>query len=119
MFTHLTDLPPDILGFEACGKLTAADYETVLMPAMDAAVKSGPVRLFFVMPDGFHGMEMAAMLDDLAFGLKHFRDFKKFAFVTDNATMAGLTRNFAFVIPVETRVFSLAERNEAISWLQA
>lgn len=119
MFTHLKDLPADILGFEARGKFTAADYEAVLMPAMEAAVKSGPVRLLFVMPEGFHGMEIGAMRDDLMFGLKHFRDFKKFAFVTDDETLAALTRNFAFMIPAETQVFALAERDQAVSWLQA
>lgn len=119
MFKQLTDLPADILGFEARGKFTAADYEAVLMPAMDAAVKNGPVNLLFVMPDGFHGMEMGAMRDDLMFGLKHFRDFKKFAFVTDDETMAALTRNFAFMIPAETRVFFVAERDQAVMWLQA
>ena len=119
MFTQLTDLPADILGFEARGKFTAADYEAVLMPAMEAAVKRGPVRLLFVMPEGFHGMEIGALRDDLMFGLKHFRDFKKFAFVTDDETLAALTRNFAFMIPAETRVFSVAEREQAVSWLQA
>ena len=119
MFTQMTDLPADILGFEARGKLKAADYEAVLMPAMEAAVKNGPVRLLFVMPEGFHGMEIGAMRDDLMFGLKHFRDFKKFAFVTDDETLAALTRNFAFMIPAETQVFSLAERDQAVSWLEA
>lgn len=119
MFTQLTDLPADVLGFEARGKFTAQDYEAVLMPAMDAAVKKGPVRLLFVMPEGFHGMEIGAMRDDLLFGLKQFRDFRKFAFVTDDETMASLTRNFAFMIPAETRVFSLAERDQAVNWLQS
>ncbi len=119
MFTQLTDLPPSILGFEARGKFTAEDYETVLMPAMDAAVKDGPVNLLFVMPDGFQGMELGAMRDDLSFGLKHFRDFRKFAFVTDNEAMAALTRNFSVLIPAETQVFSLAKREEAVTWLQA
>jgi hypothetical protein len=118
MFKQLTDLPADVLGFEARGKFTAEDYETVLMPAMEAAVKNGPVRLLFVMPEGFHGMEMGAMRDDLLFGLKHFRDFEKFAFVTDDETLAALTRNFAFLIPAETQVFSVAERDRAVSWLQ-
>ncbi|SOC84736.1 SpoIIAA-like [Ensifer adhaerens] len=119
MFTQLMDLPAGILGFEARGKFTAADYEAVLMPAMEAAVKIGPVRLLFVMPEGFHGMEMGAMRDDLMFGFKHFRDFEKFAFVTDDEALAALTRNFAFMIPVETQVFALAERDRAVNWLQA
>ncbi|HWU64546.1 MAG TPA: STAS/SEC14 domain-containing protein [Ensifer sp.] len=119
MFMQLTDLPPGVLGFEARGKFTAEDYETVLIPGMDEAVKNGPVRLLFVMPEGFQGMEFAAMRDDLMFGLKHFRDFTKFAFVTDDEAMATLTRSFAIMIPAETRVFSLAERDQAVSWLQA
>ncbi|MCD2180116.1 STAS/SEC14 domain-containing protein [Rhizobium sp. C1] len=119
MFTLLTDLPSAVLGFEARGKFTAADYETVLMPAMDAAIKNGPVNLLFVLPEGFHGMELKALRDDLAFGLKHFHDFRKFAFVTDDEAMAALTRNFAFMIPAEMQVFAMAERDRAVSWLQA
>ena len=119
MFTQLTDPPAGILGVEARGKFTAADYEAVLMPAMEAAIQIGPVRLLFVMPEGFHGMEIGAMRDDLLFGLKHFRDFKKFAFVTDDEALAALTRNFAFMIPADTQVFALADRDRAVSWLQA
>ena len=119
MFKQLTDLPAGLLGFEARGKFTAEDYETVLMPAMEAAARKGPVRLLFVMPEGFHGMEMGAMRDDLLFGLKHFRDFQKFAFVTDDETLASLTRNFAFMSPAETRVFSVTERDQAVGWLRA
>lgn len=119
MFKQLTDLPKGILGFEAHGKITAADYETVLIPAMEKALKDGPVKLLFVMPEGFRGMEFGAMRDDAAFGLKHYFDFKKFAFVTDDQTMAALAHTFAFMIPAETRVFATGEREAAVNWLQA
>lgn len=118
MFKLLTDLPPGIVGFESNGKITAADYETVLIPRLEEALKNGPVKLLFVMPEGFHGMEFGAMRDDAVFGIKHYFDFKKFAFVTDDGTMAALAHTFAFMIPAETRVFNLSARDEAVRWLQ-
>jgi hypothetical protein len=117
MFQQLTDLPPGVLGFEARGKFSAEDYERVLMPAMDAACAAGPVRLLFVLPDGFQGMELGALRDDIVFGMKHYFDFQKFAFVTDDDTLAALARTFAFMIPAETRVFELSQRQDAIGWL--
>ena len=119
MFVELENLPNGILGFEARGKFTAADYENVLIPATERALKNEPLKLVFIMPEGFHGMELGALRDDLAFGIKHHADIRKFAFVTDDHAMAALTRAFSFMIPAETRVFSLGEREAAISWLAA
>ena len=52
MFTLIEDLPQDVVGVEADGKVTAEDYERVLVPAVDAAkVKAGDggVRLLYVL----------------------------------------------------------------------
>lgn len=117
MITQLIDLPEGVIGFEARGKFTTADYEKVLIPSIEAGLRENRARLLFVMPEGFHGMELGAMRDDLTFGIKHYFDFKKFAFVTDDAAMTTLTHAFAFMIPAETRVFKLADRDAAARWL--
>jgi hypothetical protein len=36
MLTLIADLPKDVVGVEAHGKVTADDYERVLIPAVDA-----------------------------------------------------------------------------------
>ncbi len=39
MITQLLDLPDNVLGFSATGRVTAEDYETKLIPAVDALFK--------------------------------------------------------------------------------
>ena len=43
MFEPITGLPDGVVGFEAVGKIEAADYEDVLMPASGAG-RSGRRR---------------------------------------------------------------------------
>lgn len=117
MIKQLSNMPDAVLGFEATGKLTAADYETVLIPTIEAGMKEGRRRLIFVMPEGFEGMELGAMRDDFTFGLRHYFDFEKFAFVTDDKTMTTLTHAFSFMIPAETRVFGQSDLSEALRWI--
>ena len=40
MITQMTDLPDGVLGFEASGKVTGDDYSEVLVPAVEAALKT-------------------------------------------------------------------------------
>ena len=50
MLTLIEDLPQDVVGVEAHGKVTAEDYERVLVPAVDAArarAGGGGVRLLY------------------------------------------------------------------------
>jgi hypothetical protein len=119
VITQLNNMPDGVLGFEGQGKFTAADYETVLIPVIEKGLAEGRSKLLFVMPDGFKGMELGAMRDDLVFGVKHYFDFRKFAFVTDDPTLTTLTHAFSFMIPAEMRVFKLAERDAAVAWLAA
>lgn len=117
MFKKIENLPDGILGFETHGKITANDYETVLIPAFEEALKAGPVKLLFVMPDGFEGYEVGAAWDDAVFGIKHFFDFRKFALVTDSKAMATLVNAFSIMIPAEVKVFEMKDRSSAELWL--
>ena len=42
MIEILEDLPAGVIGFRAVGAVAASDYETVLDPAIDAAVAAAP-----------------------------------------------------------------------------
>lgn len=105
----MIDLLVDIFGFEVCGKFMVVDYEVVFMFVMEVVVKCGLVRLFFVMFEGFYGMEIGVMCDDLMFGFKYFCDFKKFVFVIDDEMLVVFICNFVFMILVEIWVFWVVE----------
>ena len=78
MLTPLWGMPETVIGFEASGRVSNADYKERLIPALEKAIaEQGPIRFLFVLGKEFEGYEPTAMWDDTFFGLKHIKDFKK------------------------------------------
>lgn len=118
MLTPIWGLSEDVIAFEASGRVSNADYKERLIPALEKAIaQKGKIRFLFVLGEGFEGYEPTAMWDDTFFGLKHIRDFEKIAVVTDNDLYAGAMRLFAPLMPCEVRVFPLAQRDDAKTWI--
>lgn len=116
MITTIEGLPPGVVGFEASGKLTAADYVDVIEPAVAAAAAGGGVRFVLVVSDDF-GMDTGAMWQDLRTGMKDWGSWQRLACVTDHTWMRDGLAMFAWAIPGEARAFPLAEREAAIAWV--
>jgi len=118
MLTPLWGMPEKVIGFEASGRVSNADYKERLIPALEKAIaEQGPIRFLFVLGKEFEGYEPTAMWDDTFFGLKHIKDFKKIAMVTDDSLYAGAVRLFAPMMPCDVKVFPLAEREAALAWI--
>jgi hypothetical protein len=115
MLNELTELPPGVIGFEVDGELHAEDYRDVLLPALERAAASGEVRFVIVFPE-WKGMTVGAVGQDLKIGVEHLRAWKRIALVTDVEWMAHMTALFGWMTPGEARVFSMAEKAEAIEW---
>ncbi len=109
-------MPPGVIGFEAAGKIEAADYRDVVLPAIKTAASRGEVRFVIVM-DNFDGMTGGALWQDLKIGVDHLRAWKRIALVTDIEWMHHLTDLFGWMTPGETRTFPMAERDAAIAWV--
>lgn len=116
MITELTGLPAGVIGFEASGKLRAEDYRDVLLPAIEAAAKTGDVRLMIVI-NSFEGMTPSALWQDLRMGVEHLRAWKRTAVVTDIGWVTHMTAMFGWMTPGQTRHFPLADRDAAIAWV--
>lgn len=120
MITVREGLPSHVVVAEASGDVTADDYEQVLMPAVDAAAAGeAKVRLLYVLGADFDGFEAGAALDDTRLGLRHWSDFEKLGMVTDHTGYRGMVKAISFLLPGETRVFELAEVDDAVAWLLA
>jgi hypothetical protein len=120
MIEILPNLPDHVVGVIASGKVGAADYETVLIPAVDAALKTHDrIRLLYQLGPAFTGFTSGAMWDDMKVGIAHFRKWEKVAVVTDHEWLAGAARMFAFVFPCPVKVFSDGELREAEIWIAA
>lgn len=118
MIEHLGDLPENVLGFSAKGVVTKADYETIIIPAVEAKfLKYGKVRFLYYIGEGFTKFETGALWDDARIGFKHLRSWDRIAVVTDVDWLRTAVRIFAFLLPGPVRVFPNAEIGEARGWI--
>lgn len=120
MIETIAGLPPGILGFRASGRVSAADYETVLIPAVEAAFgERQRQRLIYQVGPGFEAFEPGAMWDDMLLGMRHFMGWERLAVVTDVAWLRSATSFLAFMIPAQVKVFGEAELEAARDWISA
>ncbi|MDA9436870.1 STAS/SEC14 domain-containing protein [Bradyrhizobium sp. CCBAU 51627] len=117
MLKLIEGLPPDVLGIEAAGKVTHDDYREVLIPAAEAKIVQGPIRMLYVAGSDFTGYELEALWDDAAFGFKHWHQFKRIAVVTDSAWLRAAITMFRPFFPSQIRLFRLAELAAAKDWI--
>ncbi len=116
----MDDLPESVLGVEAIGKVTADDYQRVLVPTIEAKLaESDRVRFLYVLGDDFEGYEAEAMWDDAKVGMDHLGKWERVAVVTDHAIYGGFVKVFGFVMPGRVRVFAGDQLDEAKAWIAA
>lgn len=118
MLTALNDLPDGAIGFRATGKVSAEDGRKVLSPAIDKALSKGKkLRFLYVAGPEFDGYESGHIWDDAIFGSRHFGDFEKLAFVSDQAAYRRAVATLEGLMPTALKVFRTRELNAAKAWL--
>jgi hypothetical protein len=118
MIEALKGFPAKVLAFACKGHVTKRDYETVLVPAVEEALKQqGKVRLYYQIDPDFSGIAPGAMWDDFKVGMEHLLRWERIAIVTDVDWIRYTFRAFSFVIPGEAKVFRLAEEAKAREWI--
>lgn len=120
MFELMSHLPEKVIGVVASGEVSAADYETVLVPAVEAALsKFGGVRIVYQIGPAFSGFSAGAAWDDMKLGIGHLRAWERIALVTDVEWISAAMRLFAFAVPCPVRQFANSELAQAIDWAAA
>jgi len=111
-------LPEGVVGLEAVGEVTAADYETVATPAIERA-RAGrdKVRLLYVIGARFESYTAGAMWDDTKLGLAHPFSWERIGVVTDEGSIRTMVKGFGWLIPGQVRLFSMSELDEAKAWV--
>ncbi|WP_138467332.1 STAS/SEC14 domain-containing protein [Poseidonocella sp. HB161398] len=110
----------DILEVRISGTVTAGDYETVLVPAVEAALEARErLRLLAVFDGDFRHYTAGAMAEDARLGLRHWHGFGKVAVVAGNLWLKTAIALFAPVMPCPIRVFPVGTESEARDWLRA
>lgn len=120
MMKMMEELGEGVVGVEAHGKVTRDDYEKVLMPAVDRALRDREkIRFLYRVAPDFSGFTGGALWDDARVGIRHLGAWDRVAVVTDVTWIADAVKAFQFVIPAKTRVFHNDELQLAKDWLQA
>ncbi|MEO5692147.1 MAG: STAS/SEC14 domain-containing protein [Usitatibacter sp.] len=120
MITLLPDLPDNTIGVAASGLVSGSDYETVLIPAVEAALgKHKKLRLIYELGSDFTGFAPGAMWDDMKLGMAHLSAWERVAVVTDVSWIANAANMFKFVLPCPVKVFSIKDRAAAEKWIAA
>ncbi len=114
---QIEGLPDAVVGLEAVGEVTSDDYERVANPAIERArAAHEKIRLVHVLDQRLQGHTAGALWEDAKLGVTNLRSLERIAVVTDLEQIRTLVRGAAWSLPGEMRLFSNAERAEAIDW---
>jgi SpoIIAA-like len=120
MIETLQGFPENTLAFACHGHVTRADYEKVLVPAVEQALKAhDKVRLYYQIGTDFAGIDPGAVMQDMKVGLEHWRRWERIAVVTDVEWIKLTMKTFSFLMPGEMKTFATAEAAQARDWVTA
>jgi len=118
MIERISGLPENVLGFTAKGVVTANDYESVIIPAVEEMFsRQEKLRFLYHIGEEAEGFEAAAMWDDTKLGLKHFTSWDRIAIVSDIEWMRIVIKAFGLAIPGQIRIFHNDELSSAMHWI--
>jgi hypothetical protein len=118
MIESLPNFPAHVLAFVCKGRVTKADYESVLVPAVTRALeRNRKVRLYYETATDFAGIDPGAVWEDFKVGMEHLTRWERVAVVTDVEWIRIAIMAFRFLIPCDTRVFGTAQASDARNWI--
>lgn len=118
MIEQLPNLPAGVLGFRLRDLVTADDYESVMVPDIEAVFAlNRKLRLLIHAGDDFTGFAPGAMWDDMKLGVRHVSGWERTALVTDVGWLRAMSGMFGFAMPGHFRLFGNTEMDEAVRWI--
>src|ERR1039458_5974084 len=106
MIEPLTGFPDNVLVCACHGRFTRQDYEAILIPAVEAALKAHErVRLYYEVGLDFTGIETGAILEDIKVGVEHLNRWERLTLVSDVEWIRNTAAIFGFLLPGHLRVF--------------
>ncbi len=120
MIETLEGFPENVVAFSCKGRVTRHDYERVLVPRVEKALREHEkVRLYYEIGPELESIDPGAMWEDLKVGMEHLLRWERVAIVTDVEWIRHTMRIFSFIIPGEVRVFPDADAAQARDWIVA
>ncbi|MCL6284801.1 STAS/SEC14 domain-containing protein [Ruegeria sp. 2012CJ41-6] len=119
MISVETQMDGALLEVELSEQITAQDYDTVLIPAVEKALETHDrIRLMMTFGQEFQGYDLSAAWADSKLGLSHWSGFDRIAVVTDTGWLRNSIRLAAPILPCPMQVFDLIDAETARRWLR-
>ncbi|HET6277012.1 MAG TPA: STAS/SEC14 domain-containing protein [Candidatus Cybelea sp.] len=110
----------NVVAASAKGLVTKSDYDDVLIPKVEEALKRhDKLRFYYELGPQFVGLEPAAMWEDFTVGIGHLGRWERIAVVTDVDWLRHAMNAFAFFMPSQVRVFANSQTSDARAWIVA
>jgi len=118
MIENIETFPDNVVALIAKGQVTKKDYEQVVIPKVEAALKRHPkIRLYYELGSQFSGIDPGAAWEDTKVGIEHLTRWERAAVVTDVEWIRHMINAFRFLMPGHFRVFGTAQTSEARAWI--
>ncbi|VAV98172.1 hypothetical protein MNBD_ALPHA06-869 [hydrothermal vent metagenome] len=120
MIERSTNSNDTVLGFKVSDVLSAEDYETVLMPAIEERIaRDGTVKLVLEWGENFEGWKTKAIIDDAKLCFTHWNDFERWALVGAPKWVGLSAKFFDKISKGKVKLFKSDEVEQAFAWAQA
>jgi SpoIIAA-like len=117
MMELMKGLPDNVIGIVGSGNITAEDYDTVLIPAIQEKLKNyKKIRILYQLDENYAHYELGAFLED-AKVTWHTLSFEKVAVVSDVHWIKDGVNLYKLFMPMPIKVFSNNEIEKAKEWI--
>ncbi|MBY6065885.1 STAS/SEC14 domain-containing protein [Leisingera aquaemixtae] len=114
-----TQMGGSLIEVRLTGKIRGEDYEKLLVPAVEAALKEHDrIRVLAILDQGFGGYDLSAVWADTKLGLGHWSGFDRCAVAADQGWVQTAIRVAAPLLPCPVQVFGLDQVEAARRWLR-
>ena len=120
MIEQMTGFSDQVVAIRASREVTRTDYETVLVPAVEAALKThDKIALYYETAPDFTGYSQGAMEEDAMIGFRHMFRFSRAAIVSDVGWIRISVGAFRPLFPCPVKLYRPAEEQAAKHWVES
>lgn len=115
---EIVDKTGNLIHIKAQGEVTANDYETVLIPAVEETLQQhDKLKMIYELGPGMTGFSPGAAWEDTKVGMSHLTQFEKIAVVSDHHWLVNMVKAFGILMPCPVKVFAPNHVKEARDWM--
>jgi SpoIIAA-like len=120
MIAVLEGFPDGVTAFAAEGRVTKKDYDDVLIPTLeDALRRRKKIRCYYELGTQYLGIDPGAAWKDFKLGIKYLSRWERVVVVTDVLWIRVVMKACRFLVPGEIRVYENARISDARNWVAA